>query len=117
MTRNSIFAKASFALSALFALAAPAPAPARVRAILARSLAVSEALPPEDTAALLAVEPVVAWGSHPRRPTATPRLLGVGQRPTGQVPLAHSNAKRCWSQEAYEASCAAASEEGATARP
>jgi len=37
------------------ALAAPAPAAARVREILARSLQVSEALPPEDTAALLAV--------------------------------------------------------------
>lgn len=38
------------------ALAAPAPTAGRVRAILARSLAVSEALPPEDAAALLAVE-------------------------------------------------------------
>ena len=38
------------------ALAAPAPTAARVRAIIARSLTVSEALPPEDTAALLAVE-------------------------------------------------------------
>ncbi len=38
------------------ALSAPAPAPGRVREILARSLEVSEALPPEDTAALLAVE-------------------------------------------------------------
>lgn len=38
------------------ALAAPAPSAERVRAILARSLQVSEALPPEDTAALLAVE-------------------------------------------------------------
>jgi 2-iminoacetate synthase len=38
------------------ALAAPAPAPARVRAILARSLEVSEALSPEDAAALIAVE-------------------------------------------------------------
>ncbi|MDT8287842.1 MAG: radical SAM protein, partial [Elusimicrobiales bacterium] len=38
------------------ALAAPAPEPSRVREILARSLEVSEALPPEDTAALLAVE-------------------------------------------------------------
>ena len=37
------------------ALAAPAPTAARVREILARSLAVSEALPPEDAAALLAV--------------------------------------------------------------
>lgn len=37
------------------ALAAPAPDAARVREILARSLGVSEALPPEDTAALLAV--------------------------------------------------------------
>ena len=37
------------------ALAAPAPAPARVRGILARSLEVSEALSSEDTAALLAV--------------------------------------------------------------
>ena len=38
------------------ALAAPAPSADRVRGILARSLAVSEALPPEDAAALLAVE-------------------------------------------------------------
>jgi len=38
------------------ALAAPAPAPERVRAILARSLEVSEALPPADAAALMAVE-------------------------------------------------------------
>ncbi|KAF0127627.1 MAG: thiamine biosynthesis ThiH [Elusimicrobia bacterium] len=38
------------------ALAAPAPGAGRVREILARSLEVSEALPPEDTAALLAVE-------------------------------------------------------------
>jgi len=37
------------------ALAAPAPDAARVREILARSLAVSEALAPEDAAALLAV--------------------------------------------------------------
>lgn len=37
------------------ALAAPAPSPEKVREILARSLAVSEALPPEDAAALLAV--------------------------------------------------------------
>lgn len=37
------------------ALAAPAPSAARVREIIARSLAVSEALEPEDTAALLAV--------------------------------------------------------------
>ncbi|MHB0997463.1 MAG: [FeFe] hydrogenase H-cluster radical SAM maturase HydG, partial [Elusimicrobiales bacterium] len=37
------------------ALAAPAPSPKKVREILARSLAVSEALPPEDAAALLAV--------------------------------------------------------------
>ena len=38
------------------ALAAPAPSPERVREILARSLEVSEALPPEDAAALMAVE-------------------------------------------------------------
>lgn len=38
------------------ALAAPAPSAARVREIIARSLEVSEALPTEDTAALLAVE-------------------------------------------------------------
>jgi len=38
------------------ALATPAPAPARVREILSRSLQVSEALPPEDAAALLSVE-------------------------------------------------------------
>jgi 2-iminoacetate synthase len=38
------------------ALAAPAPTPDRVRDIIARSLSVSEALPPGDTAALLAVE-------------------------------------------------------------
>ncbi len=36
------------------ALAAPAPSPARVREILARALEVSEALPPQDSAALLA---------------------------------------------------------------
>ena len=38
------------------ALAAPVPAPVRVREILARSLEVSEALSTEDVAALLAVE-------------------------------------------------------------
>jgi len=38
------------------ALAAPAPSAQRVREILARSLQISEALPPEDAAALLAVE-------------------------------------------------------------
>ena len=37
------------------ALAAPAPTAQRVRGILARSLEVSEALPPEDAAALMAV--------------------------------------------------------------
>ncbi len=37
------------------ALSAPAPSAVRVREILARSLEVSEALPPEDAAALLAV--------------------------------------------------------------
>ncbi len=42
------------------ALAAPAPTPEKVREILARSLAVSEALEPEDAAALLAVtDPVL----------------------------------------------------------
>ncbi|OGS13363.1 MAG: [FeFe] hydrogenase H-cluster radical SAM maturase HydG [Elusimicrobia bacterium RIFOXYA12_FULL_57_11] len=38
------------------ALAAPAPARQRVRAILARALEVSEALPPQDAAALISVD-------------------------------------------------------------
>jgi len=38
------------------ALAAPAPSPEKVRAILARALEVSEALAPEDAAALIAVD-------------------------------------------------------------